>query len=487
MLVSEPLRKKGGIFIKKINVFLMLIVSIFIAKNLVINVKAENANFYEAEYIDNIYMNKYDYQNNYIYYQKARFFRKVGSNQFAYCLEPFRYFNGSSSYYSTTTPRDLTSSQIDRISKIAHFGYGYNNHTEPKWYAITQMMIWREANIGKGDFYFTDSLNGNRIEPFNNEINEINNLINEYSILPSFSNKTYTIVEGNNLVLEDTNKVLNKFKTDNINKENNKIVLSNLSEGTYIYNLVKEDKLYNKPIIFFQSESSQNIVEIGDITSINTNFKVRVIKTSISLTKIDKDTKTTVPQGNASLDGAIYTLYDENYNKIQDLEIANNTSNITNIDFGKYFLKETKSGIGYLLDPNTYEINITDSNNKVELVLENKVIDKKITIEKKYGEENTLKYEKDITFEIYNSNNIKIKTITTDSEGKAEFILPYGEYKLIQINSTEGYKKVEPFTIKIDNTDEETIELKDLKIEVPNTHTDNTLLILIIKLFLVLW
>ena len=238
----------------------MLIASIFIVKNLIINVKAQDASFYEAEYIDNIYMNKYDYNANYIHFQKARFFRKTGSNEFAYCIEPFRFFNESSSYYSTTTPRDLTSSQIDRISKIAHFGYGYNNHNDSKWYAITQLMIWQEANIGKGDFYFTDSLNGNRIEPFNNEINEINNLINTYSILPSFSNKTYTIVEGNNLVLEDTNNVLNKFKTDNIKKDNNKIELNNLKEGTYIYNLAKEDKIYNKPVIFYQSGFSTRSV-----------------------------------------------------------------------------------------------------------------------------------------------------------------------------------------------------------------------------------
>lgn len=464
----------------------MLIASIFIVKNLIINVKAQDASFYEAEYIDNIYMNKYDYNANYIHFQKARFFRKTGSNEFAYCIEPFRFFNESSSYYSTTTPRDLTSSQIDRISKIAHFGYGYNNHNDSKWYAITQLMIWQEANIGKGDFYFTDSLNGNRIEPFNNEINEINNLINNHSVLPSFSNKTYTIVEGNNLVLEDTNNVLNKFKTDNIKKDNNKIELNNLKEGTYIYNLAKEDKIYNKPVIFYQSDTSQNILETGDINNINTSFKVRVIKTNLSIKKIDKDTKTTIPQGEASLDGAIYTLYDKDNNKVKDLEIINNSSSIDNIPFGKYYLKETTPGTGYLLDPNTYEINITEDNSKISLVLENKVIDKKIIIEKKYGEENILKSEKNINFEIYDSNNKIIKTITTDSLGIAKITLPFGKYKIIQINSTEGYQKVDPIEINVDNTLPESIELKDLKIPVPDTHTEDILL-LIIKLFIDLW
>ena len=464
----------------------MLIVSIFITKYLVIDVQAQDASFYEAEYIDNIYMNKYDYSNNYIYYQKARFFRKTGTNEFAYCIEPFRFFNSSSSYQSTTTPRDLTNSQIDRISKIAYFGYGYKNHTEPKWYAITQLMIWQEANIGKGDFYFTNGLNGNRINPYNNEINEINNLINEYSILPSFADKTFTIIENETLVLEDTNNVLNNYKIDNINKNNNKIELNNLNEGIYIYNIVKDEKVYNKPFIFYQSDTSQNILETGDIKPINSSFKVRVLKTDISITKIDKDTKSIIPSGDGILNGAIYTLYDENNNKVKDLEIVDNKSVIINIPFGKYYLKETKANTGYLLDNNTYEINITPKNYKIDLILENKIIEKKIIIEKKYGEENILKGEKNISFDIYSKDKY-IKTITTNDLGIVEVTLPYGEYKFIQINTTEGYKKIEPFIVKVDNTDRELIELKDLKIEVPNTHIDNTLLILILNFLLTLW
>ena len=149
-------------------------------------------------------------------------------------------------------------------------------------------------------------------------------------------------------------------------------------------------------------------------------------------------------------------------------------------------ITETTPGTGYLLDPNTYEINITEDNSKISLVLENKVIDKKIIIEKKYGEENILKSEKNINFEIYDSNNKIIKTITTDSLGIAKITLPFGKYKIIQINSTEGYQKVDPIEINVDNTLPESIELKDLKIPVPDTHTEDILL-LIIKLFIDLW
>ena len=449
----------------------------------VINVKAESAKFYEAEYIDNIYMNKYDYNTHITYFQKARFFRKTNTNEFAYCIEPFKIFNENSNYESTLNPNSLTNEQIDRISKIAHFGYGYKNHTEPKWYAITQFMIWQVSS--NGDYYFTDSLNGNRINPFPDEIYEITKLVENYDKLPNISSN-YTIISGNDLVIE-TNLYNFKVTGENLIQEDNKLIINPTKEGKYTYNLTKEDNIYNKPYIFYQSSNSQDLIETGNIKSINTSFTVDVIKTEIEITKIDKDTKSILPKGEASLDGAIYSLYDENNNLVKDLEIINNQSIISNIPLGKYYLKEKTPGIGYLLDNNIYEINITKENSKQEVIVENKVIEKTITIEKKYGDTNILKGEKDISFDIYNNNYEKIATITTNNLGIAEITLPYGEYILKQINTTEGYSKVNDIIIKVDNQDNETIELKDLKIEVPNTHTNNYLLIEIIKLLLYPW
>ena len=119
--------------------------------------------------------------------------------------------------------------------------------------------------------------------------------------------------------------------------------------------------------------------------------------------------------------------------------------------------------------------------------IENKVIEKKIKIEKKYGDEYLLRGEKDISFNIYNNKKELIKTITTNSNGIVEITLPYGTYEFVQINSTKGYHKVDNFSIKVDNNEEETIELRDLKIEVPNTHTDNYILLYILRMLLFIW
>lgn len=437
-------------------------------------VKAETATFYEAEYIDGIYMSKYNFTTKTTYYQKARFFRKNGTNEFAYCIEPFSFFTDNEPYESTLTPNNLNQSQIDRISKIAHFGYGYKNHTDLKWYAITQMMIWQAAD-GGGNYYFTNTLNGSPVNIYTQEITEINNLIDAYNIIPSISNQTYTLIEDQNLTIQDQNNVLNKFSVNsqNVKIENNQLIINGLKKGNYELTLTKEENIYNKPYIFYQSNTSQNLIETGNINKIETKLKIKVIETLIELSKIDKDTKSITPSGEAILNGAIYTLYDQNMTKITDLEIKDNQATIKNLSLGKYYLKETKPGLGYTLNPEAYEITLTEEKNKESIILENKVIEKKIVIKKEYGEGNYFLKEKNIFFNITNNKGEIINTIATNEEGIAEIILPFGEYQIIQVNTTEGYSKIDPMLIKITDDKEEIIELKDYKIAVPNTHTEN--------------
>ena len=419
-------------------------------------------------------MNKRAKGSNTIYYQKARFFRQSGTNDFAYCIEPFNFFNETSTYQSTINPSNLTAYQKTRISMIAHFGYGYGNHTSTKWYAITQFMIWQTADPN-GDFYFTDSLNGNRIEKFTSEMNEINNLINNYQTTPSIANKEYDLVEGEKLNVNDTNNVLNAYSSSNskFKIENNKLVSGALTEGEYEITLTRNSKVHNRPIIFYQSSNSQNLVETGDVDSKSYKLKVNVVKTSLKITKIDSDTKTTKASGDAKLEGAIYELYDSNMEKLKEITIDNNKIGyLENLSFGKYYLKEIKPGIGYTLNDEIHEINISKDNKDIELTLENKVIKAKIVINKSY-EGSSNKKESNVTFNIYNKNNKLVKTITTNSSGYAEVILPYGKYKVKQLNSKDGYYKVEDFLIDITSSDKQIYNLTDYKIKVPNTSSNS--------------
>ena len=65
----------------KIKFFLILLIALMIVPSL--SVKAATTSFYEGEYIQGIWMNKYNPANKTTYYQTARFFRETGSNDFA--------------------------------------------------------------------------------------------------------------------------------------------------------------------------------------------------------------------------------------------------------------------------------------------------------------------------------------------------------------------------------------------------------------------
>ena len=484
MIKSHPLRKKGGIFINKKIFFLITILSTFLLR--LVNVHAESATFYEAEYIDNIYMSKYQYSTKTTYFQKARFFRKNGTNEFAYCIEPFIFFNDNSNYESTINPSNLNQAQKQKISRIAHFGYGYSGHEDIKWYAITQMMIWRIADPGSGLYYFTDTLNGNEINPYENEIKEINYLVDTYENIPVY-NKNYITYEEGNLVIEGNNMLKYYKSNDNrIKIDGNRIKVDKLKEGDYNFTLTRNDNNYNHPIIFYQANNSQNLIQTGNLEDVTFNFNIKSYKTSITITKIDKDTQEIKPQGEANLDGSIFKIYNSDNEEIKEITIENNKAIIENIDFGKYYLKEIKPGKGYLLNDKIYEIEISENNPKIDITIDNQVINKNIKITKTYGNNNSFSGEENITFDIFDINNNIIKSVITDNNGEVTFNLPYGKYKIVQRNTTPGYQKIEPFELIINDNKDENIELKDYKISVPNTHTNNILFDLIIQILILI-
>lgn len=465
---------------KKIIVFLMAIIgfSFFTTEN----VSAKT--FTEGSYIDNIYVTRE--KGGTKYYQRARFFIRYGTNAFSYCIEPFATFDEEASY-SRNQPVSLTEYQKNRINLISYFGYKYGNHNDAKWYAITQFLIWREAD-SSGDIYFTDGLNGNRINAFTDEINEIYNLVNNYEKIPSFSYSDINVVDGKEITLNDSNDVLSNYiVTNSINAtiNGNKLTISNIGEGDYTISLTRDDSRVGYTPIYFHSDSSQDMMVSGDIGTKNTYFNLHTIKTKLEIMKIDKDTKSIKPSGDASLIGATYELYDSNMNLIDTLIIGeDNKIALEGIDFGKYYIKEIKAGTGYTLDEEIHSIEITPEEPTANLVLENKVIEKEISIHKEFGDGIITNNEANILFNIYDKDGNFLTNITTDNNGFAKITLPYGEYTFKQMTTTDGYKSTEPFFVSVTDNDKKEIKLYDYKIKVPNTKKDSFNLITFILMII---
>ena len=449
---------------KKILLLLMTLLSLKVLK-----VEASTS-FYEAEYIPNYYINRSI--NGKIHYQQARFMRESLTNKPAYCLEPFTNMNENSTYNETITPRNLTTEQLDKIKKAVFLGYNSNDTRKDNlWYVVTQLKIWQIANPN-GTYYFTNSLNGTKINIYDNLLDELEKDINSLNITPSFNDKTFDLIENSFLVINDTNNVLKNYQINNSNVKisDNVLVVENLKEGNYTFELnPKDHQSGDIPILFYESPTSQNVITIGNINPNKVLININVQKTKIKLIKTDATTNTKESAKGASLDGAIYELTNKNGKKIATLEIKNNEATIENISYGTYFLKEIQAGTGYSIDQNTYEITISKENPIQELVLKNEVIKAKVIINKEYLKNDVYEKEPNIEFTISDEEKNIVKKITTDENGHAEIELNYGTYYIEQTSTTPGYNYIEPFYIHIKDNLDLTYNLKNYEIPVPKT------------------
>ncbi|MBQ8131750.1 MAG: Cys-Gln thioester bond-forming surface protein [Bacilli bacterium] len=458
---------------KKRTIFLILLSAILLLQGK--NVYAQETRFYEAEYISGIYLNKSPgTDHNTVYYQTARFFREKNTDKFAYCIEPQRFFEESASYNYWQGYRDFTKDQIERIKALSHFGYQYKDHTDKKWYAITQYLIWKEADPD-GLYFFSDSLGGNEKNLFQSEINELNTMVNDYLKRPNLPSIT---LEQDSISLSDKNQVLKNYQTSLGRIENNNLILENIEEGEYDIALTRKDNYFNEPFIFYQSNYSQDLINYGDF-EIKTNIHLKVIGTSITIQKIDAGTQ----QFESALQNTKYELLNEQKEVIDTLTVdENGIIQKKRLPYGKYYIKEKETSPSYQLDLEEHEITISEENPKVEITLENKIIEKKIKIHKTYGENDNFIGEENVIFEIYQEDTL-FGTYQTDESGTIELTLPFGEYRLVQVNTKEGYRKLEPIDLLVLDDEEVTYELKDYKIPVPNTHIDWSILDILVELF----
>ena len=428
------------------------------------NVHAETikGSFYSAEKIANIYVKKV--KGDTVGYRQARFIRNAEDDSIAYCIEPFEIMKENKNYtgYDSNNNTGLSESVWKKISLIAYYGYGYANHTADKWYAITQHMIWQEIDKN-ADFFFTDGLDGPRINIFESEIQEIKNLVNSHYKLPSFAGSNYVFSINSSNEIEDNNKVLEGFTIKNsnenisINKSGNKLTVDTNDSIESTISFEKKFNNYNKKTFVFVDDSYQNIMTPGNLDSLNFSIKISVKGGSLKITKVDADTMEKKELGEGKIIGSIYEIIDSDNSVIDTLTINDNFEAETSklLPFGKYILKEKESMNGYLLDSNEYPIEINSSNLNVELILKNQVIKSKIEMYKYYGE----KLEKDISFDIYDSKNNLIDTVTTDEFGKIEKELFYGKYRFHQLNTTKNYLFVDDFEVIVDENSDNVIRL----------------------------
>lgn len=465
--------------IKKI-IYIIAIIAILMISS---TVYAETVILRGSEFLYNITYDKFDgtYHNR----SYVRIIRDDETGNVVYCIEPFKGLIDGKEYKVYSDLRDfyeISDEDFERINLYAYYGYGYENHTDLKWVNITQMLIWRSL-YGEENFNWIKSItsSANVVYPYETEIQELKSLVNSYMEKPKIT-KNINMELNDEITLQDD--ILSKYSLLDsggliVSLNSNQITIKANKEGTYKITLKKELENIGDDIKYFYAEGSQAAFQRGTPKASLFDIEVNIKKGSVKIIKVDSDTRSIIPSGSAKLEGAVFTLYDENMNEINDIIIDKNSEGfIDNLPFGKYSIVEKSAGKGYLKNNLKTEFEISFENPDIILKIGNSVIKSELKILKRYGTKEefknmTMKNEANVSFEIYSEEKL-IDTITTDENGEASINLPYGTYEVKQINSKENYAFVDSKKIIIDENSSSVIELvlDDYEIEVPNARVD---------------
>jgi len=436
-------------------ILLLAVFTVFLSGS---RVYAESDSFYEGEAVTDAYLKKFKPGATTGKYEQMRIFRRSSDHKAAYCIEIWetlasnQQMVGYEDNYALHT--NLTNDVWERIQLIAYYGYEYQNHTTDNWYAASQYLIWKTLEPDS-TIYFTDTLNGNRVSKFESEMAEIEELISKHFVLPSFANQKILVSPFEEKRLFDQNLVLNQFEvTPNMTsipyrKEENTLYLKidqNVINAKF--QLTKEDT--TRKTSLYVSPNGQDLIVRGNYPKITTEFEAEIGHGDIVFQKIDKDTGSSIPQGDATFVGTTYELYDQNHKLVRTFEFEEEEEFVlvNPLPYGVYYVKEIKSGQGYQIDLNEYTITVDKG--KVFFVLSDKVYEGTIKIQKFYEVGSILKEEEKAEFELYNSKNELIGKYSTDELGKLEVTLPYGTYRFHQVSGRKNYKFIDDFFVTIE-------------------------------------
>ena len=365
-----------------------------------------------------------------------------------YCIEPgLTYLDFSEGSYNSTSDEAmsrLNSETIRRLKLLSYYGYGYGNHTDDSWYLATQLEIWN--TISPGCCYITSG-DSALIE---SERSEIRNLVNGVTTLPSFQNGTYTQVVGKAAEYTDSNNVIGNYSVSGCTNcsasiSGNKLIVTPSKVGTAKIDLTRTVTNSYSPSVVFYNGNYQKLMEFGSPDPMITNLNINVVGGKIKITKLDSETDSKIPQGEASLVGAKYQVIDSNNNVVATLTIGSDNTAITdNLPTGDFKIKEIEAPKGYKLNEKVYNATIS-SGDTVNITVEDEVIKSKIKVIKKDSETNSCTPRGEASligakYEIRNNRNEVVDTITIGDDCTATSkSLPYGNYTVKEIEAPVGY------------------------------------------------
>jgi len=382
----------------------------------------------------------------------------------AYCIEP-GIPEGNPMYPADWNATGLSNDIKERILLIGYYGQTYPGHNTVKYKAAAQGMIWATILGNNTTVKFSTARYGEGTPlDVSAEKTEIERLIAHHYDRPSFNAGVYKLQVGQSLTLTDTNNVLQNFDISvsgaNYTVDGNTLTITPTTDGTINLSMTKK-QAYSSKYKLFVGDGKQNMFVPGTVDPVVAGIRINSYYTPVEVLKKDKETNTNEAQGQATLKGATYGVYEQATGK-QITTITTDENGYAKsgavLSYNQYYLQEIDASTGYLLDTTRYNFDVRGKESASVEVFET-VVKNYISILKQYeyvdGNTTFLNAEKGITFEIYYPNGDLFDTITTDKNGYATLNIPYGVWKFHQVNSTTGFEKIYGFYITVDYDSEQ--------------------------------
>lgn len=436
---------------KKVNKCLLMIVGAFIT--LICgtqNVFASTLNYDFSGY----YYERSDNGANYSSWKLENYY--VDGNV-AFCIEP-GIPEGNPMIPGGWENTGLSNDIKQRVLLLAYYGYQYNGHQTQGYRAATQALIWETILGGNTRVtYSTARYGAGTPYDVSYERSVIENLVAHHYDKPSFNGTTITSQVGTPVTLTDTNNVLSNYEVyasnnANVSIDGNKLTITPTEIGNVTLTFVKK-QIYSRTYLIYYGDGIQNMLSGGNVDPVYFSVNLKALGGRVEINKVDSSTMTSTPSGEATLEGAVYGIYDRSGNLIQKLTTNRDGYAISDYlpYFGNYTLKEISPSNGYQLSNEVIPFDSTKDSMLTYVKVKEDVITREFDFTKIYSSPLTgiMTPEENIKFGIYDRDGNLVVEKTSNSDGKIFVTLPYGSYTLKQLSSTHNFETMDDFQFEV--------------------------------------
>ena len=295
-----------------------------------INIMPSYASLGSVEKIDMVYKtDNYNVESG-IEYTRSSSYKLYVDGMLTYCVTPGILFRKGDGYYEGSYD-GIDPVKLRKMELISHYGYGYKDHTDIRYYIAAQELI--HNILGFSVTYNDGNFN---VDEFKTNINW---LVARSELIPSISDDIYLVL-GREQSFKDGNQVLEHFDieySDNlqVTSENNILKVKLLSGNSGEIKFYRGTDEHTK---FYLKDGSQTV---ADFKLPKELFKtVNVIGIPSGKVEVtDKNRATFEP-----IEGTKYSLLDNSFNVLETKVTDENGYLIFDnyYEYGMYYIEEVE-------------------------------------------------------------------------------------------------------------------------------------------------